>query len=144
MSSQPTTALIILGNALFLQPSDDVLSLTLFSRDDFSKCFSGDGNKATIEESSIETLHIIVKSTDFSNMYDPDALISLSKFVKSGCGTVSVHLLAGEWGQPGMEDVDVVKTSLIMAGLRLDSLEERDDGSKILTGEKTSDENKES
>ena len=137
MANQPTTALIVLGNAMFFQPEANVLSATLTSREEFASCLQSNG--AALD--SLDVVHIVVRSCDVSTLYDPDAVSSFIPILRPGA-QMTVHALPADGGQedeqtpvqPG--DVDIIRMSLALAGLHLQVEAEGENGAWMLTARK--------
>jgi hypothetical protein len=128
--SAPSTALIILGEAMFLKPDDDdddVVSFTVTTLDGLATCL------VSAEPLSLATLHIVVKSKDISRLYDPYALSSFHALLQPGA-LVHFHVLSE--GGTSDDDMETIKLSLIMAELQVETEEEGPDGSKMLTSRK--------
>lgn len=131
-NEDPKTALIVLGEAMYFQPSADVVSVTILAKSALKTALT------SVAPACLENLHVVVKGVDVSNMYDADALPVLVEALQPN-GTVTAHLLVSAEGvKASDEDVDTLRTSFVMAGLRLGGEEENPDGSKILVGQKQS------
>jgi len=142
MSQPPSTALIILGEAMFLQPDGEgVLSVTVTAKEELSTCLQlAEGNG--VEHSSLDDVHVVVKSNDVPRLYDPDAPQSFYSLLRPG-GAVNFHVLSGEeiggtsHASPAPEEVgETIKMSLVLAELRVESEAQGPNGTKILVGRK--------
>jgi hypothetical protein len=84
---------------------------------------------------SLEIMHIVVRSLDLNNLYDPEAIMEFVPCLKGGA-EITVHVLVGENQTSSEEDAELVRESLVLAGLRLQSEAMAEDGSRILTAMK--------
>ena len=92
MSSDPTTAVILIGDGIFFKPGSDALSVTITKREELSNCLD---SKA--EKSSIGAMHLIIQAASVSTLFDPDAIHSFAPLFRSD-GEMYVHIL----GNPGI------------------------------------------
>mmetsp|Transcript_10111 Transcript_10111/g.18948 ORF Transcript_10111/g.18948 Transcript_10111/m.18948 type:complete len:163 (+) Transcript_10111:60-548(+) len=128
--AQPTTAIVVLGEAMIFKPQAHVISITLLYREQFREAL-----EHMAEPDSLEIMHIVVKSNDLNDLYDPDAIIEFVPCLKDGAEMI-VHVLVGENQTSSDEDGEVVRMSLVGAGLRLQSEVMGEDGSRMLTATK--------
>ena len=122
---QPTTALVVLGNAMFFQPEGDVLAVTILSKTALP------GALSHANPDSLEDIHIIVKGSELSEMYDEDALTKFRPLLKAE-GKVTFHVLQN----PSPEQMDTIKMSLVMAQFKILAEQDGPDGSMIMVGQK--------
>ena len=127
---QPTTAIIVLGEAMFFKPQANVISITLLQREQFVEALD-----QMARPESLETLHVAVKSADLSQLYDPEALPNFVLCLKAGA-SFSVHVIAGENQVSGEDDSAMIRLSFVMAGLRFKSDLPQGDGSRIISAVK--------
>lgn len=131
---QPKTALIVVGDAMFFQPTKEVVSVTILAKSAMKTALTSVANK------SLENLHLVVKGVDVSTMHDGDAITVYADSLQED-GTISAHLLvSNEGAKPAEEDLQTVKTSFVMAGLKIVGETQNPDGSIVLTGQKSSSE----
>mmetsp|Transcript_24017 Transcript_24017/g.48605 ORF Transcript_24017/g.48605 Transcript_24017/m.48605 type:complete len:147 (-) Transcript_24017:214-654(-) len=136
--SQPTTALIVLGDAMFFQAeSDDVLSITIMQAEKEYLCGCLEARKAA--QASLDNIHIVVKCTNFSTLYDPEAIKSFEPYLRPGAA-MTVHILANTdvGSKPGEDDIDAARMSLVLGGLRMEVEQAAQDDSWVLTAKKPS------
>ena len=136
----PTTVVMMLGSMNF-EPVDsvDILSLKIDNPDERAEVLE----KATknIKPNSLNSVHILLKSSSVSSLFDDSLLTSFFEGIIPG-KEITVHVLpesaalADEMAvQSG--DVDSIRMGLVMAGLLL-QVEEAHEGSWILTATKPS------
>lgn len=130
IETQPTTAIVVLGEAMFFKPQARVISVTLFQREQFKEAL----DKMAGPE-SLEIMHVVVKAKEIEKLYDPGAIPEFFPCLKPGC-EFNVHIVVGEAEQAGDDDVGEIKTSLVLSGLRLRSDQIAGDGSRIVTAVK--------
>jgi hypothetical protein len=131
----PTTVVIMLGSMNFEPtPSSDILSLKIQSPDETAGAL--EEAMKNLKPNSLESLHILLKSSSVSSLFDESILPAFFEAMIPG-KEVMVHVLpesavlAEDMAvQPG--DVDSVRTCIVMAGLLL-QVEEAHAGSWILT-----------
>mmetsp|Transcript_16841 Transcript_16841/g.25469 ORF Transcript_16841/g.25469 Transcript_16841/m.25469 type:complete len:176 (+) Transcript_16841:91-618(+) len=126
----PSTVLVMLGPMHFEHAgSADVLSVKIPTLEDREKSLKKSAEM--IKPNSLETLHIILKSSSVSSLFDETILTTYFDALRPGSET-SVHVLGTEEMpvQPG--DVDGIRMALVTNGQRLHS-EESQEGSWILT-----------
>ena len=121
VQEQPTTGLIVIGDAMIFKPNSMVLQVTITERSHMATCVTADLD-------SLETLHIIVKANNVMDMYDPDSITKFMPHLKENA-EVTVHVLEN----PGSEHMDIVKMSLVLAGLRVECETDASDGTKTVT-----------
>lgn len=125
--AQPTTAIVVLGEAMFFKPQAHVISITLFQREQFR-----DALDQMAVHDSLDTMHVVVKTSELDALYDPEAIKEFYPCLKVGA-ELAVHVIVGENETPGEEDGSIVRTSLVLAGLRVQDESMGADGSRILT-----------
>jgi len=130
--SQPNTALIVLGDAMFFNPeTTEVLAVTITAKENLATSLQ------QAETASLETLHLVVKSADITRLYDSDAIASLVPALQPNA-EVTVHVL-NPGGQPEEDVIATVRTSLVLGGLRLEVEQAGPDGSWIITARRPGD-----
>lgn len=127
---QPTTAIVVLGEAMFFKPQANVISITLFYREQFREALD-----QMAAPDSLEVMHIVVRSIDLKTLYDPEAIKEFVPCLKGGA-ELMVHVLVGENQTSGDEDGETVRESLVLAGLRIQSEVMTENGSRIVTATK--------
>jgi hypothetical protein len=128
--AQPTTAICVLGEAMFFRPEAHVISITLFLKEQFKDAL----DRMAVPD-SLETMHVVIQNKDVNTLYDGDAIPVFVPFLKAGADFI-VHIIVGENEQVGDEEVETVRTSLIMGGLRLESDVPGADGSRTINCKK--------
>lgn len=121
-AQQPTTAIIVLGDAMMFQPSDEVLSVTITAKEEMSNCMHN------VAADSIEALHVVLRASSIGILYDENAIGSFVSCLRKNA-EVTVHLL----NNPSESDLQTIKMSLVMAGLRIDEEAVGSDGSNVVT-----------
>jgi hypothetical protein len=135
----PTTVLILLGSMHFEHAGNaDVLSLKIASPDERSETLSAASTKVT--PNTLEAVHVVLKSSAISSLFDESVLSTFYDGLIPGTGEVMVHVLPessvlAEDMPVQANDVEAIRTGLIMAGLRLE-MEQAQDGSWILSATK--------
>uniref|UniRef100_A0A7S1Y154 Uncharacterized protein n=1 Tax=Grammatophora oceanica TaxID=210454 RepID=A0A7S1Y154_9STRA len=119
-NDHPTTGLITMGGAMFFRPSDPtdstILSVMVTKKEDLANSLDAATNE------TLEVIHLIVKSLEMNRLYDSDAIAVLKDKLLPG-GELTVHVLSNgeEHSAPvSPEDVDEVRSSLLLAGLMLE------------------------
>lgn len=125
---QPTTILIMLGPLHFEHSgSADVLSVKVSTPDEME----GTMEKARlmVKASTVENLHLVLKSSSISSLFDERVFTTFMEALKPGA-EASVHVLGSTDAPVQPADVDEIRYSLLMAGLRLEEegQTEGDDG----------------
>lgn len=128
--AQPTTAIVVLGEAMFFKPHAYIISITLFLKEQFK-----DALDQMAVHDSLDTMHVVVKTSDLENLYDTEAIKEFYPYLKAGA-EFQVHVIAGENETSGEEDAIVVRTSLVLGGLRFKDQALGGDGSRIVTATK--------
>jgi hypothetical protein len=95
--AQPTTAIVVLGEAMFFKPQANVISITLFYREQFREAL----DQMAVPD-SLEIMHIVVRSSDLNSLYDPEAIKEFVPCLKGGA-ELMVHVLVGENQTSGMK-----------------------------------------
>lgn len=130
----PSTVLVMLGPLHFQHGGNaDVLSIKIAEPDELASSLAQAA--ALIKDESLDSLHIILKSSSVSLLYDDSVISTFVSGMKSGAET-TVHVL-GSADIPVQDgDVDDIRTSIIIAGLQLkeESVADGDEGGWILTG----------
>lgn len=121
---QPTKAIVTLGEAIIFKQEDRCISCTLLYRHQFKEALVD-----MAVPDSLEEMHVVIRSKDLEELYDPDAIQDFFPCLKAGC-TFGVHVLVGENEVSGEEDVGLIRSSLILAGLKIQSETLNGDGSR--------------
>jgi hypothetical protein len=135
----PSTVLIMLGSMHFEHSGNaDVLSLKIANPEERLESLQNARNM--IQPNSLQSLHVVLKSSAVSSLFDETVLSMFYDGMESGVGEVMVHVLPESSTvaddmpvQAG--DVDAIRMGLIVAGYRLES-EMSQDGSWILVARK--------
>lgn len=143
-TAQPKTALILLGDGLFLQPEadDDVLSVTVRDRAGLAGCLEG----AVADGASLAAIHLVVRAGAVAALYDDGdggaaAARSFAAKLRPS-GALTAHLLPGGEGGGGQQQpvpaecVETIKASFVLGSLVITGETEGPDGSRTLTGQK--------
>lgn len=129
---QPENAVVVVGEAMFLQPSSDVLYVTILTQSAMSTALS------SAQEASLQHVHVIIKGVDVSTLWDEHAISIYTGYLKEG-GEITVHVLVNDVGTVATEDdMETIHTSLVLAGLKITNQGNNPDGSKTTTGRKES------
>lgn len=132
MEQQPENAVVVIGEAMFLQPSSDVLYVTILTKGAMITALT------SARDASLQHVHVIIKGVDISTLYDENAISVYTQCLKDG-GEITVHALLNDVGtQPTEDDMETIQTSLVLAGLKITNQEINPDGSKTMTGRKES------
>ncbi|VEU39759.1 unnamed protein product [Pseudo-nitzschia multistriata] len=130
----PTTAVIMLGSMNF-EPvaTSDILSLKIQSPEEMSGVL--EEASSSIRPNSLESVHLLLKSSSVSSLFDESILTSFYEGLIPG-KEVNVHVLPesavlAEDMPVQANDVDSIRTAMVMAGLMLHS-EQAHEGSWIL------------
>uniref|UniRef100_A0A6S9CHD9 Anamorsin homolog n=1 Tax=Ditylum brightwellii TaxID=49249 RepID=A0A6S9CHD9_9STRA len=135
--SQPDSAVIIrLNGAPF--PNDDTTStattIHIASKSDLAGALSS--SPSPISPASLNSIKLIVSVDDLSSFYDPMALASYVKYLKFGsAASISIYVVATS-KRAEKDDLKVVTTSFLLAGLIAIGEKTEDNGTKILTAQK--------
>ena len=135
----PSTVLIMLGSMHFEHAGNaDVLSLKIDSPDDREATLQDASSR--IAPNSLEALHLVLKSSAISSLFDESLLSTFYEGLIPGTGEAMVHVLPessalAEDMPVQAEDVDAIRMGFVMAGLRLE-MEQAQDGSWILAAKK--------
>jgi hypothetical protein len=121
--SESVTAVVTIGEGVFFQPSIEAFSATVTHRQELLTCL----DSRMIDKANIDTLHMIMQTKSMSALYDPDALQTILPSIRSNA-EIFIHVL----GNPGEEDVDTVKMSLVLASCRIEAVQDGEGGSKIV------------
>lgn len=134
----PKTVVIMLGSMNF-EPVDtvDILSLKIENPDERSEIL--EKASKNIRPNSLESLHILLKSSSVSSLFDQSILSSFYEGVIPG-KEISIHVLPESAAladdmpvQAG--DVDSIRMALVMTGFVL-QVEQEHEGNWILTATK--------
>ena len=134
----PSTVVIMLGSMNF-EPVEtvDILSLKIQNPDERSEVL--EKASKNIGPNSLDALHVLLKSSSVSSLFDQSILTSFYDGIIPG-KEVSIHVLPESAAladdmpvQAG--DVDSIRMALVMAGLML-QVEQEHEGSWILTATK--------
>mmetsp|Transcript_20721 Transcript_20721/g.26776 ORF Transcript_20721/g.26776 Transcript_20721/m.26776 type:complete len:139 (+) Transcript_20721:53-469(+) len=128
--TQPTTAIVVLGEAMHFKPEAQVISIKLLQREQFR-----DALEHMAAPDSLEAMHVVIQTKDFMNLYDADAIPEFMPCLKKDADFM-VHIVAGENEQVSEEQLDDVKASLVMAGLRFNGVNYGGIGSMLIAGKK--------
>jgi hypothetical protein len=134
--SPPSTVLVILGPMEFeTAGAADIMSLKIRTPDERGPTL--EAAAAMVKEESLEAMHVILKSSSVSSLYDDTIITTFFEALAPGSET-TVHVL----GTPDMPvqpaDVNNIRVSLLMGGLQLESegLTEGEEGGWTLTARK--------
>lgn len=84
--------------------------------------------------SSLQSIHIILSSSDLSDLFDPLALAHLVPTLQSTNGTLSIQVITSNSNNPEPPNLQVINTAFLLAGLMPQSeLKDIESGSRILT-----------
>ena len=128
--AQPTTAIVVLGEGNFFKPHAHIISITLFLREQFK-----DALDQMAVHDSLDTMHVVVKTSELEALYDPEAIKEFYPYLKAGAEFI-VHVIVGENETSGEEDGVAVRLSLVLGGLRFKDQVLGGDGSRIVTARK--------
>ena len=123
MSSESTTAVVLLGGGIFFKPASDAISATVTKKEELSSCL-----ETKAEKSSIDNFHLIMQASSISPLFDADAIQSFVPLLNTDAEVV-VHIM----GAPGEEDVDTIKMALVLANMRIEGIQDGEGGAQILT-----------
>jgi hypothetical protein len=127
---QPENAVVVIGEAMFLQPSLDVLYVTILSKSAMRTALT------SAQSASLQHVHVIIKGVDICSLYNENAISDYTEYLKE-CGEITVHALVNNVGtQPTEDDMEAIQTSLVLAGLKITNQGNNPDGSKTMTGTK--------
>ena len=132
----PSTVLIVLGDSLHFEHSGeaDVLSVTILAPADLESSLQQ--ASAKLKPSSIATVHVILKAASISTYYRDIVASSFVTAMQEGA-EFTVHCLgSGNESEVQANDVSEIRSSLVMAGLSLESEQAVADGGWALTGRK--------
>ena len=129
----PTTVVIMLGSMNFEpEQSSDILSLKIVDPDETSEML--EKASKNIKPNTLEALHILLKSSSASSLFDESMLTSFYEGMMPG-KEVSIHVLPESAAladdmpvQAG--DVDSIRVGRVMAGYML-QMEQAHEGSWI-------------
>lgn len=136
-SSPPTTVLILLGEMDF-EPSGSAELLSVQIRTLEERVPTLEAAGSMVKPSSLEALHIILKSSTVSSLYDESLITTFVPALAPGAGC-TVHVLGSEDMPVQPADVNEIRVSLLMSGLALEQegLTEGEEGGWTLTARKS-------
>eukprot|EP00536_Pseudo-nitzschia_multiseries_P002617 jgi/Psemu1/63745/estExt_Genemark1.C_350070 len=131
----PTTVVLMLGSMDFNPaPASDILSIKIESPEETAETLKQASQ--TIAPESIESMHILLKSSSVSSLFDESILTVFYEGIMPG-NEVTVHVLPESAVlaedmpvQPG--DVDSIRMALVTSGLML-QVEQENEGGWLLT-----------
>lgn len=132
----PSTILVMLGPLHFEhEGSKDVLSVKISNPEERAEHLQEAAKSVT--PSSVDNLHVILKSSSVSSLYDDTILSTFFDTLKPGA-EATVHILGHADMPVQFDDCGEIRTSFAMAGLRLEQegLTEGDEGGWTLMGRK--------
>lgn len=132
----PTTVLVLLGEMHFEHSGkSEVLSVKIYTPEERSGVLEAAAQK--LKPSSLDQLHVILKSSATSSLYDQTAVSTFVEALKPGA-EVTVHVMGSQDMPVHAGDVEGIRMSLVLSGLRLvqEGLTEGDDGGWVLVAEK--------
>jgi len=131
----PSTVLVMLGPLHFDHSKNaDVLSVKITTPEELKESIEKAANM--LEPDSLDTFHVILKSSTVSSLFDEIVLTSFVDALRAD-SEITIHVLGSEDMpvQPG--DVEEIRMALLMANLRLLSEEGDEGGSLILSAKKS-------
>lgn len=132
----PSTVLIMLGPLHFQHSGNaDVLSVKIADPDELSSSLSEAGK--LIKDESLDSVHVIMKSSSVSLLYDDSIIATFFNGMRPGAET-TIHVLGSQDIPVNDGDVDDIRTSIRSSGLRLteEALADGDEGGWVLKGVK--------
>uniref|UniRef100_A0A7S0FS41 Uncharacterized protein n=1 Tax=Minutocellus polymorphus TaxID=265543 RepID=A0A7S0FS41_9STRA len=134
--SPPSTVLVLLGPMEFETAGKaDIMSIKIRTPDERGPTLEAAAKM--VKEETLQAMHVILKSSSVSSLYDETIVSTFFEALTPGAET-TVHVL----GTPDMPvqpaDVNSIRVSLLMGGLRLESegLTEGEEGGWTLTARK--------
>ena len=115
---------------MFFKPHAHIISITLFLREQFK-----DALDQMAVHDSLDTMHVVVKTSELEALYDPEAIKEFYPYLKAGAEFI-VHVIVGENETSGEEDGVAVRASLVLGGLRFKDQALGGDGSRVVTARK--------
>ena len=116
---------------MFFKPHAHIISITLFLREQFK-----DALDQMAVHDSLDTMHVVVKTSELEALYDPEAIKEFYPYLKAGAEFI-VHVIVGENETSGEEDGVAVRASLVLGGLRFKDQALGGDGSRVVTARKS-------
>jgi hypothetical protein len=113
----------------------DVLSVKIADPDELSSSLIEAGK--LIKDESLDSVHVIMKSSSVSLLYDDSIISTFFNGMRPGAET-TIHVLGSQDIPVNDGDVDDIRTSIRSSGLRLteEALADGDEGGWILKGVK--------
>lgn len=134
--SPPTTVLVILGPMEFdAAGTTDVMSVKIRTREERGPTLEAAGQ--IVKPSSLEAMHVILKSSTVSSLYDESIITTFVEALGPGA-ECTVHVLGSVDSPVQPADVNDIRASFLMANLMLEQegLTEGDEGGWTLTARK--------
>eukprot|EP00562_Extubocellulus_spinifer_P004908 CAMPEP_0178513090 /NCGR_PEP_ID=MMETSP0696-20121128/23281_1 /TAXON_ID=265572 /ORGANISM="Extubocellulus spinifer, Strain CCMP396" /LENGTH=173 /DNA_ID=CAMNT_0020143049 /DNA_START=93 /DNA_END=614 /DNA_ORIENTATION=- len=131
--SPPTTVLVILGPMEFeAAGTADVMSVKIQTQEERGPTL--EAAREMVKPSSLEAMHVILKSSTLSSLYDASIIATFAEALAPGA-ECTVHVLGTKEMPVQPADVNDVRVSLLMADLMLEQegLAEGDEGGWTLT-----------
>mmetsp|Transcript_5179 Transcript_5179/g.11434 ORF Transcript_5179/g.11434 Transcript_5179/m.11434 type:complete len:168 (-) Transcript_5179:54-557(-) len=132
----PSTVLVMLGPLHFeFAGKEDVLSVKVTTPEEMPT--SLEKVSSMVDAGTVENLHVVLKSSSISSLFDERVLTTFADTLKPGA-EASVHVLGSPDSPVQPADCDEIRVSMVMAGLRLEQegTTEEDDGSWALKARK--------
>ena len=132
----PSTILVMLGPLHFEHAgSADVLSVKITSPEERAEHLKE--SSKSLKESTVDNLHVVLKSSSISSLYDQSIISNYFEFLKPDAA-VSVHVLGSVDMPVQPADCDEIRVSFIMSGYRLEQegQPEDEEGGWALTARK--------
>mmetsp|Transcript_3740 Transcript_3740/g.10041 ORF Transcript_3740/g.10041 Transcript_3740/m.10041 type:complete len:148 (-) Transcript_3740:939-1382(-) len=139
----PTTVLVLLGNMHFEHAGTaEVLSVKISTKEELSGSLETAAER--VKPSTLDALHVILKSSSVSSLYDDTAVSTFVDGLKPG-GEVTVHVMGSQDMPVQAGDVDGIRMSLVMANLRLvqEGITDGEEGGWVLMAQKPGSEDEE-
>jgi hypothetical protein len=136
----PTTVLILLGQMSFdTSGSADIMSVKIQTLEERGPTLEAAGER--VKPSSLEAIHVILKSSTVSSLYDISLITTFVPALAPGA-ECTVHVLGSEDMPVQPADVNEIRVSLLMANLALEQegLTEGEEGGWTLTARKPKEE----
>ena len=134
--SPPKTVLVILGPMEFETAGKaDIMSLKIRTPDERGPTL--EAAAAMVKEETLEAMHVILKSSSVSSLYDDSIITTFFEALAPGA-EATVHVLGTAEMPVQPADVNNIRVSLLMGVLRLESegLTEGEEGGWTLTARK--------
>ena len=134
--SPPTTVLVILGPMEFeTSGKADIMSIKIRTPEERAPTL--EAAAAMIKEESLVAVHVILKGSSVSSLYDDTIVATFFEALAPGAES-TVHVLGTADMPVQPADVNSIRVSLLMSGLQLESegLTEGEEGGWTLTARK--------